>query len=186
MPGPSHVAISEKYEISVEAVRDWAVEASDFLRLCAGDMPEIKQELLAQVRGLEKLCKENKRTFKGVVYDAPEYRTMLGAMELRARLNGLLDKQGGPTDGTEEVSIGELLKLLESRGYEVRRKRGDTGSDGTGTGSGIDRERPAESARVEPGAEPRTETPSSDRSEGPEPLGSDRQVGERVDRTGRD
>jgi hypothetical protein len=126
-PGSSHLAFAKRYGVTVATVRDWASHASRFIRLCAGNDEEIRDELLRNIRRIGSKAEA-----------AGDNRHALAAQELRLRVHGLLERK---PDATEELTEEQLDAQIRARGYrkdtdatepaaETRARRGSEDSEG--------------------------------------------------------
>jgi hypothetical protein len=123
--GPSHLLFAREFGVTVGTVRNWASDASRFIRLCEGDEAEIRDELL---RGLKRI---------GRVAEANgSYRDALGAHELRLRVHGLLERKPEPT---EELTEEQLDAMIRARGYRKDTDASQPGTEAAGGRSDQDR-----------------------------------------------
>ena len=136
--GSSHLEFMDRYGVGHRTVCEWAKEASLFLRLSRGKLneEEMRERILNGLDLNERLCLTRKRTWtrsdgSQFTTEEPELRTHVHGLELRAKLCGILDRKKGPDGETEQVQLGELVRLLEANGYEVRRKDGSDAASNT-------------------------------------------------------
>lgn len=106
-PGYSHAKMMARYAVGYDAVKKWAAEASRFIRLCYGSEEEIKEEHLRGVRAI----------WYANIEDPGAHVVTLRAIELSAKLNGLLSKEA--PEHEVETSLEELRTILVANGYEV-------------------------------------------------------------------
>jgi uncharacterized protein YjcR len=139
--GVSNVAIAEKHGVSVATVKAWATNASRIIRaLHEGDMEEIRARSLST---LETIVATAMRTKKAVqVYrrtksgkqsmatefmDEPSLSAAVAALELRAKLLGLIVQKHDVTTRpkvahlSREEHLAELEKLEAEIAAEVKR-----------------------------------------------------------------
>jgi len=100
--GASHLDFSEHYGVTVATVRTWAADASRFIRLCSGSEDDIRDELLRNVTRIGAKA-ENARDF----------RSALGAQELRLKVHGALERK----QADDELSEAQLDAMIRARGY---------------------------------------------------------------------
>lgn len=122
--GRSHLEIMEREGVAHGTVIAWASKASNFLRLSdIFSAEDLRTKILAGIDANQALCLNKQSTFKGVKYDTPDLQTHLKGLELRARVYGLLENKRAEPE-KESIKLGELVRLLEANGYDVRRKDG--------------------------------------------------------------
>jgi hypothetical protein len=107
--GPSHLDFAEHYGVGVSTVRAWAADASRFIRICVGDEQDIRDECLRNVRRIGSKAEE-----------AGDYRSALGAQELRLKVHGALERKQREDDVTDEVPVEQLAAALRAMGHEVK------------------------------------------------------------------
>jgi hypothetical protein len=125
--GRSHLEFSKRYGVTVPTVRNWAADASRFIRLCHGSQEEIRDELLASIRRVGRNAEL-----------ADDHRSATGALELACKVHGLLERK---PESAEELTEEQLDAMIRARGYrkdtdatepaaETRARRGSEDSEG--------------------------------------------------------
>lgn len=118
----SHRDLAVLWGVSVGSVQDYAREASGILRhLVEGDVEGIRAAVVASVERIRVDALANTRTWKGKQYPSPDYRSALMAVELQAKLLGLIvnkaDVRVSPVDNMSEDEVNALL-LEEAKRIE--------------------------------------------------------------------
>lgn len=88
--GQSHETLAAKYSVTPHTVSGWATTASRLIRLAIGDGEEAKTRLLVMLEDIHaRALTKTAATSEGVLYDSPDLKAAVSAVDSQAKLLGL-------------------------------------------------------------------------------------------------
>jgi len=88
--GVSHEMLAAKYGVTPHTVSGWATTASRLIRLAIGDGEEAKTRLLVMLEDVHaRSLTKQAATAEGMLYDAPDLKAAVSAIDSQAKLLGL-------------------------------------------------------------------------------------------------
>ena len=121
----SHRELSREWDISIGAVQDYAREASGIIRhLVSDDADNVRAQIIACVEQIRyDALNATKSTIGGDEYNAPDLNAALKAVELHAKLLGLItQKVDAKVSDTNPLSARDYLARIEAALPELRRR----------------------------------------------------------------
>ena len=141
LPGASHTALMQEWDVSMTVVRTVAAEAHRLIRFAANDDKEqVRDLILAGIASVRVRSRQRKRTYMRkdgtpLTVEDPDFDAELRALELTAKMHGLLSHKvevsaGVPLDAQFTGWSDEELEAFAADGTMPRRLR--RGGDGDG------------------------------------------------------
>lgn len=118
--GKSHAEVAAEHGVEPVTVKAWATSASRVIRrLAEEDLPEIRARILAGLeRAVAMAFERQGMSLKGEPYDNPDVRGAVAALEVQAKILGLITQKHEVTKPnvtamTREQHLEALAKLRE-------------------------------------------------------------------------
>lgn len=113
--GQSHAAIAVEFGVAPATVKDWATSASRVIRaLMEADKEDIRARMLATLDTVvAKAMGKQSASMAGELYDAPDLKAAVAALETQAKLLGLVVTKHDVSTRTSVAHLSRAEHLAE-------------------------------------------------------------------------